>query len=169
MDSRTNSNPNQVSGAVDDRPLKSDRRLWMLVVTFVLLVAWGFGVIGREPYPLVVFPSFGPVLDEGQLEETTVTFFVLHGSDGSAQIEAGDLFIGAFDSFHFAMIESMVDTDEAGSPELEQWFTDRAADELAWTNCVSVVEVVESEDDPEFGDDREIEAVLNKIEFPSCS
>ncbi|MGI9611280.1 MAG: hypothetical protein ACR2QO_00105 [Acidimicrobiales bacterium] len=138
-----------------------DKRLLLLAATTALFGVWFLGALTREIYPAPIFPGFGTIPTDEEIQPVRVRVLAFESNEGRAILSADDAFVGAFDSFHARMLDSLV---RAGGPDedLAAWARDRAHAEFGW-DCVHALEVVEVH-----SDDSVPGTMLNRFEFGDC-
>jgi hypothetical protein len=138
-----------------------DKRLILLAATAAFFGVWIAGALTREIYPAPIFPGFGTIPADEDIQPMRVRMLAFESNEGRALLTADDAFVGAFDSFHARMLDSLV---RAGGPDedLARWAQERARAELGW-ECVRALEVVEVLPDGGVPD-----TTLNRFEFGDC-
>ena len=137
------------------------KRVVLLLTIVVLFGVWGAGTVTREIYPAAIFPSFGTVPSDAEMQQMRFRVLAFESSEGRAILTAEEAFVGAFDSFHARMLDSLVRADGADE-DLARWARNRAAAELGWECALSleIVEVVLDGSGPD--------TTLKRFEFGDC-
>jgi hypothetical protein len=143
----------------------SDKRTILAALMAVLFVVYCYGAINREPYPAPVFPGFGSIPVDDDIQPVRVRMLAFEAGDERELLTAQQAFNGAFDSFHPQMLNSLVAAGEGGvtaDPELAAWSNERVNAELNW-DCAEALEIVQV-----VPDGSEAEQLLARFEFEGC-
>ena len=108
------------------------------------------------------FPAWLCHTRDDEIQSKRIRVLAFESSEGRAVLTADEAFVGAFDSFHARMLDSLVRAD-GPDEDLARWARDRAAAELGW-ECAQSLEVVEVLTDGSGPD-----TTLNRFEFGDCS
>ena len=138
-----------------------DKRLILLAATAALFGVWLVGALTGEIYPAPIFPGFGTIPTDEEIQPVRVRVLAFESSEGRAILTADDAFVGAFDSFHARMLDSLVRAD-GPDEDLARWARDRAQAEFGW-ECARALEVVEVLPGGNVAD-----TTLNRFEFGDC-
>ncbi len=142
-----------------------DKRVILGVAIVVLFGGWCFGVVVREPYPAPVFPRFGSIPGDEEIQPVRVRLLAFESGDRRETVTAAELFDGPFDSFHPQMLDSLMRATPAEHPdgsEFAVWVQDRASEEFGW-DCAEAFELIEV-----VADGSEPEKSLTRFEFEAC-
>ncbi|MGI9595369.1 MAG: hypothetical protein ACR2QK_04370 [Acidimicrobiales bacterium] len=143
-----------------------DRRVLLGGAIALLFGAWCFGVVVREPYPAPVFPRFGSIPEDEEIEPVRIRLLAFESGAERETVTAAELFDGPFDSFHPQMLDSLMRAtpdDHPRQSEFALWVQDRAAEEFGW-DCAEAFELIEV-----VPDGSEPEKSLNRFEFGTCA
>ncbi len=145
--------------------VRTDKRTVLAVIMAALFGLYCYGTFTREPYPAPIFPGFGSIPVDEDIQPVRVRMLAFESGPDRALLTADEAFEGAFDSFHPQMLDSLVAAGADGvvaDRDLSEWSQDRVEAELGW-DCAQSLEIVEV-----VPDGSEPERLLASFELEGC-
>lgn len=143
-----------------------DKRVILAAVLVACFGLWCLGVVFREPYPAPIFPRFGSIPEDEEIQPVRIRLLAFEADGDRRTLTAAEAFDGAFDSFHPQMLNSLTDAgpdETTDDPEFAAWVQGRVRQRFGW-DCADSLEIIEV-----VPDGSEPEKTLNRFEFEGCA